>query len=204
MNMQIEKLITNFKDRNIRVLHFNKLEEAKEKILEIIPIDSTVGVGNSKTLKQMDISKILSNRGNIVFDKTNAKNKEEIKVLKKKSLITDWYLTSSNAISEDGQIVNIDHSGNRVAAMTYGPDKVIIVVGKNKIRKTLEEAIDRVRNHSVQLNAKRAGYNPPCLTTKKCVDCRSKDRVCYYLSIIEGQFEPERMLLFIIDEELGF
>jgi len=152
----------------------------------------------------MQISQELKARGNTVYDKTLAKTKEESVMLKKKAMLTDWYITGSNAISVEGHIVNIDHSGNRVAAISYGPDKVIIVVSKKKIEKTLVDAIARARNHSAPLNAIRAGYNPPCLELKRCVDCQSKERVCFNLSIIEGQHDPNRMRLFIVDEDAGF
>lgn len=204
MNEVNTKLIENFNSRNIDVEFFNTLDEVRDKILDIIPLNKTVGIGNSQTLKKLNVSKALSERGNIVYDKTLASTKEEVRLLKKKSLLTDWYITGTNAISAKGHIVNIDHSGNRVAAMTYGPDKVIIVVGKNKIEEDLEQAIHRARNYAAPRNAIRAGYNPPCLEAKKCVDCKSKDRVCYILSIIEGQHETNRMTLFIVDEEAGF
>lgn len=202
-SMEFE-IIRNFKSRNIEVAFFETLEEAKDRIIDIIPIDCSVGIGNSKTLKEMNISKLLSERGNIVLDKTLTESKAESELIKKKSLLSDWYITGTNAISKEGHVVNIDHSGNRVAAMIYGPDKVIIVVGKNKICDTLDEAMQRVRNISVPLNAKRAGYNPPCLKLNKCVDCKTDERVCYNLVIIEGQFIKDRMKLFIINEELGF
>ncbi|WP_432664278.1 lactate utilization protein [Wukongibacter baidiensis] len=201
---QIEKLISNFAKRNIETFYFDSLEEAKIKILNMVPITTTVGIGNSQTLKKMNISKVLEERGNTVYDKTLAKNKEEIRDLKRKSLLTDWYITSSNAISVEGHIVNIDHSGNRVAAMIYGPDKVIVVVGRNKIEETLDDAMKRARNHAAPLNAIRAGYNPPCVELKRCVDCLSKDRVCYNVVTIEGQYVPGRMKLIIINEDLGF
>lgn len=199
-----DELIRNFRNRNVEVSFFDSLQDVKEKIEDLIPIDSTVGIGNSQTLKEMKISETLNNRGNLVFDKTLAKNKEEIKELKKKALLTNWYISGTNAISIDGHIVNIDHSGNRVAAMIYGPDKVIIVVGKNKVCETLEDAVQRSRNISAPLNAKRAGYNPPCIEMKRCVDCKSKERVCFNLVIIEGQYDKNRMQLFIVDEELGY
>lgn len=197
-------IIDNFKARNIEATFVETLEEVKDRIVELIPIESSVGIGNSKTLKEMEISKLLMERGNTVFDKTIATSKEESKLLKKKSLLSDWYITGTNAISKEGHIVNIDHSGNRVAAMIYGPDNVIIVIGKNKLCDTLEDAINRVRNVSVPLNAERAGYNPPCLKLKKCVDCKSDQRVCYNMVVIEGQYERNRMKLFIVNEELGF
>lgn len=204
VNEQTVIIKDNFKCRNIEVEFFRKLGEVKERILELIPNDSTVGIANSQTLKKIMISQELVSRGNIVYDKTFAQNKEESIILKKKALTTDWYLTGTNAISMEGHIINIDHSGNRVAAMTYGPDNVIVIVSKNKIEETLGKAIRRARNHAAPLNAVRAGYNPPCIEKKQCVDCRSKERVCFNLSIIEGQFDPKRMRLFIVDEEAGF
>lgn len=201
---QLIKIRDNFKLRNVEVEFFKELNEVKNRVLELIPKESTVGIANSQTLKGMMISQELANRGNIVYDKTFAKDAEEAVLLKKKALLTDWYITGTNAISMEGHIVNIDHSGNRVAAMIYGPDKVIIVASKNKIEDTLEKAIDRARNHAAPLNAIRAGYKPPCVDKRICIDCRSKERVCYNLSIIEGQFDSERMKLFIVDEEAGF
>ncbi|WML34491.1 lactate utilization protein [Clostridium sp. OS1-26] len=198
------KLKENFKLRNIEVQYFETLENVKSCILNIIPIKCTVGIGHSVTLQKIDITKALLERGNIVYDKELAKNREECKDLKKKALITDWYITGSNAISIDGQIVNVDHSGNRVAAITFGPDKVIVVVGKNKVVDTVDEAIRRVKNVACPLNAKRAGFNPPCVTLNKCVNCVSKERVCNSLSIIEGQSDSDRIKLFIVNEECGF
>lgn len=207
IGMNEEKFIRlkkNFKLRNIEVQYFETLENVKSFILNIIPIKCTIGIGHSVTLQKLDITNALLERGNIVYDKELAKNREECKDLKKKALITDWYITGSNAISIDGQIVNVDHSGNRVAAITFGPDKVIIVVGKNKVVDTVDEAIRRVKNVACPLNAKRAGFNPPCVTLNKCVDCVSKERVCNSLSIIEGQSDSNRIKLFIVNEECGF
>ncbi|HBD64887.1 MAG TPA: lactate utilization protein [Clostridiales bacterium] len=201
--MKLE-IIKNFKSRNINVAFFETLEDVKNRIIEMVPADCSVGIGNSKTLKELDISGILRTRGTNVFDKTLAENQEETIRMKKKSLLADWYITGTNAISKEGHIVNIDHSGNRVAAMIYGPDNVIVVVGKNKICDTLDDAVQRVRNVSAPMNARRAGYNPPCLKAGKCVDCKTDERVCFNLVIIEGQFAKDRMKLFIINEELGF
>lgn len=201
---KLEILIKNFKLRNIGVSYFDALEDVKAEILRIIPADCTIGIGHSSTLQEMNISEVLLERGNIVYDKELGKNKEECKILKKKALITDWYITGSNAISMDGRIVNVDHSGNRVAAISFGPDNVIIVVGINKVVDSLDKAIKRVKNIASPLNAKRAGYNPPCVTLNRCVDCVSKERVCNSLSIIEGQLDPNRIKLFIVEDNYGF
>jgi L-lactate utilization protein LutB len=200
----MSKLVNNFKLRNIEVSYFDTIQDATNMILRLIPTECTVGIGHSLTLQKMNITNLLIERGNVVFDKELATSKEECKILKKKALLTDWYISGSNAISVDGRIINVDHSGNRVAAITFGPENVIIVVGKNKIVNSLEKGIHRVKNIAYPLNAKRAGFNPPCVLLNRCVDCTSEERVCNSLSIIEGQSDKNRMKLFIIDEELGY
>lgn len=201
---ELEKLIETFKLRNIEVQCFDALEDVKSYILSIVPIECTIGIGHSATLQSIDLTNCLLERGNIVYDKELAKDSEECIIVKKKALTTDWYITGSNAISLDGRIVNVDHSGNRVAAISFGPDKVIIVVGRNKIVDSVDEAIKRVKNISCPLNAKRAGFNPPCVILNRCVDCVSKERVCNILSIIEGQMDSNRIKLFIVNDECGF
>lgn len=200
----ISKLIGNFKARNIEALYFGSMEEARVYLLDVVPCNATVGIGHSATLGKMGLTDSLNKRGNTVYDKTLAKTKEEVRALKKKALLAEWYVTGSNAVSMEGHIVNIDHSGNRVAAMIYGPDRVIVVVGVNKIVDTLQEAIDRVKNIASPRNAKRAGFNPPCVELGKCIDCRSKERVCNSMVIIEGQSEPDRMTVIIVGEEAGY
>lgn len=202
--MKLNKLRENFKLRNIEVNCFNTLDEAKQHILKVIPIDCSIGIGHSATLQKMNLTNSLISRGNIVYDKELGETREECIALKKKALTTDWYITGSNAISVDGRIVNVDHSGNRAAAIIFGPDKVIIVAGINKIVDTLDDAVKRVKNVASPLNAKRAGFNPPCVSLNKCVDCVSKERVCNSLSIIEGQSDKDRIKLYIVNEECGF
>lgn len=198
---KLKKLVENFKHRNIKVEYFESLEDVKSYILDIVPVESTIGIGHSATLQKMDITNLLLGRGNVVYDKELAKNRDESRELKRKALTTDWYITGTNAISVDGRIVNIDHTGNRVASITYGPDKVIIVVGKNKVADSVDEAIKRVKNVACPLNAQRAGYNPPCVTLNMCVDCVG---VCNILSIIGGQTDSNRIKVFIVNEECGF
>jgi len=201
---KLKELIKNFKLRNIEVQYFDTLKDVKSYILNMVPINCTIGIGHSATLQKMNITNYLLERGNIVYDKELAKNSEECKLIKKKALTADWYITGSNAISLDGRIVNVDHSGNRVAAISFGPDNVIIVVGRNKIVNSVDEAIKRVKNVACPLNAKRAGFNPPCVILNRCVDCVSTERVCNILSIIEGQSDSNRIKLFIVNDECGF
>ena len=194
----------NFKKRRIDVKWFETFEDITTYLLSQIPVEASIGIGNSQTLKKMKILETFLGKGNTVYDKTVGKTLEEIKMLKRQALLTDYYISSANAISVDGRIINIDHSGNRVAAMHYGPEKVFLIVGKNKIESTHEEALKRARNTAAPLNAKRAGMNPPCVEIGKCVDCLSPERVCNFISIIEGQHIDERLTLLIANEEAGF
>jgi len=201
INNQLE---ANFEKRNIKVLWFDSFSEIREYLLVQIPNNAKVGIGNSQTLKCIEITKVLCDRGNIVFDKTLGRTPDEVKELKKNALLADYYISGSNAVSVDGKIVNIDHSGNRVAAIAYGPDQVYIVAGKNKIVLTCDEAMKRARNIAAPLNAKRAGYNSPCIAIGHCTDCDSPERVCYNISIVEGQHVKNRLTLLIANEEEGF
>lgn len=134
----------------------------------------------------MKLSQALMDRGAVVYDKTMVTTSSEIKRVKRLSLLTDWVLASANAVSTKGQIVNIDHSGNRVAALAYGPHRVIVIVGKNKVVDTLEEAIRRAKDHAAPQNALRVGYRPPCVRVGRCVNCQSKDRVCNHMHSLQG------------------
>jgi|GEM_PF-109043 len=194
----------NFQKRNISMLRFGSFKEIMVYLLNEIPITDTVGIGNSQTLKNLGITKALIDRGNIVYDKELGTTPDEIKDLKRKSLLVDCYISGANAVSVDGRIVNIDHSGNRAAAITYGPEKVYIVVGKNKIAATRSEALERARNIAAPANAKRAGYNPPCVLEGHCVDCTSPERVCNIVSVIEGQHIKGRLTLLVADADAGF
>ena len=201
---KFNKLKENFSNRNIDVEYFNTLEDVKKYLLSSIPLDCKVGIGHSATLQKIDITNLLIERGNIVYDKELAKDKDESRNIKREALLSDWYISGSNAVSVDGRFINVDHSGNRVAAITFGPNKVIIVVGYNKVVDSVDVGINRVKNVACPLNAKRAGYYPPCVSLNRCVDCTSQERVCNSLSIIEGQSDKNRMKLFIINDELGY
>ncbi|HWS30620.1 MAG TPA: lactate utilization protein [Clostridia bacterium] len=200
----IKQLEDNFLKRNIRVLWFTTFEDAKKYLLEEVPSNATIGIGHSQTLQAIGITEAFQKKGNIVYDKELGTTNEEVRLLKRNSLLADYYISGTNAISVDGRIVNIDHSGNRVAALAYGPDKVFIVVGKNKITNTYEEAIKRTKNIASPQNAKRAGYNPPCVLIGYCSDCLSPERVCNIVSIIEGQHIRGRITLLIVSEDAGY
>lgn len=118
------------------------------------------------------------------------------------ALLTDLFFTGTNALTEGGQLVNLDAVGNRIAALTFGPRHVVVLVGRNKIVPDLAAAMDRVRRVA-PLNAARLGFNTPCVKAGHCVDCASESRICKAWSIIERPFTPDRIHVVIINEDLG-
>ncbi len=124
--------------------------------------------------------------------------------MKKLALTSDCYISSCNALSLDGKIVNVDHSGNRVAAIAYGPERVLIVVGVNKMASNEAEAIKRALTVATPQNAVRACRKPPCTLGESCSECTQEERVCNYVSVIRGQHIAGRMKVMLLNEELGY
>ena len=177
----------------------------------MIPEGSTVGFGDSVTLRQIGVVDALE-KGHYVFLnawKPGISFEENVK-LKKQALTSDIFVTGTNALTLDGKIVNVDALGNRVAAMLFGPNKVVIVIGINKIVENLEEALERIRNKAAPLNVKRHPNfepMPPCGVTGICTDCSSPWRICNKTVIIERQFNNNKyepvITVVIVGEELG-
>ncbi len=211
VKQKIRDLIERLAERNIPAFYVENAKEAFEKAMSMIPKGSTVGFGDSVTLRQIGVVKALES-GNYVFLnpwKPGISLEENIR-LKKRALTSDVFVTGTNALTLDGKIVNVDGLGNRVAAILFGPDKVIIVVGINKIVENVEEALDRIRNVAAPLNVKRHPEfdpMPPCGITDECSDCSSPWRICNKTVIIESQFNNDRykpvITVIIVGEELG-
>jgi hypothetical protein len=202
--------------RNLGGILVENSDEAKRKILDLIPKHAVVGVGDSTTINQLGVKEELKRRGTTVLDGfdhstvyssvEDLKNRED---LVKRSTMCDVFLTGTNAITEDGKLVNVDAVGNRVAGMFWGHPTVIIIVGRNKIVRNLDEAFHRLRkvtapNHvrlRAQLGARRV--ETPCVTTGECSDCHTKDRMCNIFTIIEGKPRRTDIKVVIVNEDLG-
>lgn len=203
-----ENIISAFKKKNIDVIVVKNSEEACKKILEMIPLKSKVGYSGSLTLEKIGILDKFRNarNGDYVFydrDKVKKYTNESYR-LGHLAQHADYFLSSSNAITKDGKIVNKDRTGNRVSSMIYGPEHVIIVVGKNKIVDNYDAAIERIRNVAAPLNAKRLKLNTPCVKTGKCMDCLLPESICCSTVIIDKQVNRDRLKIILVDEELGY
>lgn len=204
MDQVITTTMKNLEKNNMKTFFVETKEEALAKILELVPENSTIGFGGSKTLKQIGVFAALEKKSHKLLDWGRANSGEEAAEIRKQSLFADVYLSSSNAVTQDGKLANIDGTGNRVSAITFGPKKVIIVAGKNKIVENEERAVERIRNVAAPATAKHFGKKTPCVITGKCMDCSSRDRICCTKVVHSWQRVPGRINVILVDEELGY
>lgn len=193
--MTFDDLAKKLKARGFIPVICGSGEEAAEKILSIIPVADSVGKGGSVTLSQIGIVDKLTERGNTFFDRSSYVEAAGAK----------WFLSSCNAMTESGDMVNIDGSANRVSSLIFGVPNIIYVVGKNKIVKDLDAAIDRIRNYTCHLNAVRLKKSTPCAITGKCAYCTGKECMCNVTTIVHHPTRyQENVYVLLVDEELGY
>ncbi len=211
MKPQMKALIKRLGDNNIPAVYVPTREEAFEKVMSMIPEGSVVGFGDSLTLREIGVVDALT-EGSYTFLNPWAPGvgAEENIALKRRALTSDVFVTGTNALTMDGKIVNVDGHGNRVAAILFGPARVILVVGINKIVTDVEAALERIRNEAAPLNVRRhPGFDPPppCGETGACSDCTSAWRICNKTVIIERQYDNDRygpiITVVIVGERLG-
>jgi len=181
-------------------------EEALKKALSMIPANAAVGVGGSVTIRETGLIPALVERGNTVIHHwIEDLSESELRTILRQELNSDVFLCSSNAVTEDGKLVNVDGTGNRVASMIFGPQKVIVVAGRNKIVRDLDEALARVKNIAAPMNCKRLSKeNNPCINAGVCTDCKSESRICKVTTIIERRPTRTDFSVILVGEELGF
>lgn len=183
--------------------------ETKEKCLKsaIAQIDNnaSIGLGGSTTVKEIGLySYLIENNYNLINPYISGLSRNEVFNIRQKTLTTDFFIAGSNAITLEGELVNVDGYGNRVAAITFGPKKVFLFVGMNKIVPNREQAIDRIFDYAAPINAKRLNRNVPCVESGFCEDCDSPERICKHLVITMRQNIPDRIKILLIKENLGF
>lgn len=180
-------------------------DTAVQKVLELISADDTVSWGGTLTVDELGIKDLLRARGQRLIDRDSAQSNEERVELMRQGLLADTFLTSSNAVTADGQLFNIDGNGNRVAAFCYGPKQVIVVAGMNKVAGDLEGAMRRAREVAAPVNAQRfAGLKTPCSVTGLCADCTGPDSICCQIVTTRICRPAGRIKVVLVGEELGF
>ena len=210
MDRDVATTLRSLKYRNLKGIYVEDREEAKAKILGLIPRDSVVGIGDSTAVRQIGIIEALKSRGTKVLNGfERGISLDLLRELVSESTLCDVFLTGTNAVTLDGRLVNVDGAGNRVAGMFYGHPISIIVVGRNKLVENLDEAFHRIRNLIAPSHLRiRSGlggprFANPCVATGVCNDCRSKHRVCNVFTIIEGKPLWTEINVVIINEDLG-
>lgn len=202
--IKAENLIKNFRKRNIQGYYCEDSKSAAEKVLELMAENTSVSWGGSMTLKEIGIFEELKNKDYKLIDRAEAQNSKEKEEIYHQALNADYYLMSSNAITQDGKLVNVDGNGNRLAALIYGPKNVIIVAGMNKVSIDEESAVKRVRNQAAPANSVRLEQKTPCSKTGYCKSCQLNDTICCQTVITRRSRQDGRIKVILVGEELGF
>lgn len=197
-------IIKNLHRRHIEGFYCPTGGDAVQKVSELIADGSSVTWGGTMTVRDLGIPAALKGRGTLeVLDRDLVETPEEKQAMYLRAFSVDVYLTSANAISEDGVIVNIDGNGNRVAAITWGPKKVIFVIGLNKVAQTVEAALSRARGTASPINAARFDINTPCQQDGVCHNCNSPESICNYIHYLRNS-PRGRHVVVLVGESLGY
>ena len=199
-----EKVIKGLESRNMAGYYVETKEEALQKALELIPEGSSIGWGGSASVNEIGLRDAILNGNYTVYNRDLASTKEERREIEVKTFGADYFLCSSNAITEDGVLVNIDGNSNRVAAIAYGPSHVIMIVGMNKVAKDEESALSRARNIAAPINAQRFPLDTPCKKTGSCMNCKSRDTICCEFLITRYSRHADRFHIILVNENLGY
>ena len=199
-----EKIIKGLESRQIKGYYTESREEARKKALELISEGASVSWGGALSASEIGLLEAVKNGKYTVYDRADAKNEEEKKEIVRKAFGCDWFISGTNAITEDGILVNLDGNSNRVACLAYGPEHVIMIVGMNKVVRDVDEAVYRVRNEAAPINAQRFPINTPCKKTGSCMDCKSADTICCQMLITRFERHPGRVHVILVNDELGF
>ena len=196
-------LVKNLRSRHFEAYYCATREEALEKALELIPKGATVGWGGVMSAHQIGLVEALHRGDYRPIDRDKCETPEEKLQAAKDSMFADIFLTGANGLSLDGEMVNIDGTGNRVAAIVYGPKEVLVIAGMNKVSDTLEDAITRARTVAAPLNQQRFGLNNPCTVTGTCADCKSETCICNQILITRHSRPVGRIKFILVGEDLG-
>ena len=198
------RVVKALESRNMEAYYVKTKEEALEKALELIPEGSTISWGGTMSAQEIGLTQALKDGEYVVYDRETVGTREEKEEIAHKALNCDFFLGSTNAISEDGVMVNIDGNANRVAAYAYGPKNVLLIVGINKVVKTEADAMSRAKNEAAPINAQRFGIDTPCVKNGSCFDCKKPECICCQILITRYSRVAKRTKVILVDENLGF
>ena len=196
-------LIKNLESRHFEAYYCATKAEALEKALSLIPEEATVSWGGAMSAEQIGLMDSVRSGNYKVIDRATCKTQEEKDQAAMDALRADVFLTGANGISLDGQMVNIDGTGNRVAAIIYGPKTVLVIAGMNKVEDTLDAAMNRARTVAAPMNQQRFGFNNPCTVTGSCADCKSVQCICNQIVITRHCRPVGRIKFILVGGELG-
>ena len=199
-----EKIIKGLESRNMEGYYAENAEEALAKALEWIPEGSSVAWGGSMSIGEIGLKQAICEGNYQAYNRDAAKSPEEKRKIELITYDCDFFLASSNAITEDGVLVNVDGMANRVSAIANGPRNVIMIVGMNKVVKDVDNALSRARNEAAPINAQRFQLDTPCAKTGACFDCKSPDTICCQILITRYSTVPKRIKVILVNDELGF
>lgn len=198
------KVIKNLARRNIEAVYCPTAREAVEKVLEMIPQGSSITWGGSMSIRDIGIPAALADAGKYeVYDRDKAPDRAAATEIYLKAFSCDYYLSSANAITEDGVIVNIDGTGNRVAAITFGPRNVIFIIGMNKLTQDTDSALARARSLAAPVNTARFDIQTPCKLDGVCHNCLSDDSICNYIHFLRHSPKGKHKVI-LVGESIGY
>jgi len=204
MNEKLLRYKSALEANGFTVKCFATKEEARDAFLSEVGPEESVGFGGSVTTREMGLVDALKSRGNTLYSHWEVPEGSSKPEQLLKAMTSDVYTCSANAVTASGEIINIDGTGNRLAALLYGHKRVYIMVGKNKLSGTAEEAMLRIKNQACPPNAARLNRNTPCAKLGYCTNCDSPDRICSATLTLNRKVGGQEIILFLIDETLGF
>ena len=196
-----EKIIAGLASRNMTGYYVQTKEEALTKALELIPEGSKVTKGGSMSVLEIGLDKALKEGNYDYCDRDATTDKRAAELF---AYSADVFLGSTNAITEDGVLINIDGNSNRVSAYAFGPKKLVLIVGMNKVAGDVDAAMKRARNEAATINAQRFGLQTPCSKTGACMDCKSPDTICCQFLITRFSRHKDRIHVILVNDSLGF
>ncbi|MBU5337013.1 lactate utilization protein [Intestinibacter bartlettii] len=198
------KVVQNLQKRHFDAYYCQTKEDALKKAIELIPENDIVSWGGSVSIDEIGLLNYVKENRKVI-DRDSAKSPEERVQLMRQALLCDTFLMSTNAMTEDGVLVNIDGNGNRVAALCYGPKSVVMIVGVNKVCKTLDDAVSRARNIAAPINAQRFNdLKTPCYLKGSCANCKSPESICSQVVITRLSRPASKIKIIVVGEDLGF